>query len=175
MKRAEVDMLEAQNKLKDLNDKDKKDESERYLSLKRTLSDRLNDKQGRLNQISDDLNRFDIDEKEKDKLYKEQKSLTREISRLKKDEYDVNSKINGILKTNLNEGKESSDEVLDVVDQYYSTVESPDFRGDTAQTIWKLTKDTFKFDTSYENIVKVLSQGAKPEEIIKAIGKQAGY
>lgn len=177
MKKAEADLIDAKNKATQISNKDKQDEANRLLSLKSTVSDRLYDKQGRLNQVSDDLNNpmISSDEAQKDKLFKEQKALTREISKLKKDEYDINKQLNPILGTKLNEGEDGSDEVLNVVDQYYSIIEAPDFKGDTAQTIWKLTKDAFKFDTSYENIVKALSQGAKPEEIIKVLGKKAGY
>lgn len=177
IKKAEADLIEAKNKTSEIINKDKKEEANRLISLKSTISDRLYDKQGRLNQVSDDLNNPMIkdDQVAMDKLFKEQKALTREISKLKKDEYDINKQLNPILGTKLNEGEDGSDEVLNVIDQYYSIIEAPDFRGDTAQTIWKLTKDAFKFDTSYENIVKALSQGAKPEEIIKVLGKKAGY
>jgi hypothetical protein len=177
MKKAEADLIEAKNKTSEIINKDKKEEANRLVSLKSTISDRLYDKQGRLNQVSDDLNNPMIkdDQVAMDKLFKEQKALTREISKLKKDEYDINKQLNPILGTKLNEGEDGSDEVLNVIDQYYSIIEAPDFRGDTAQTIWKLTKDAFKFETNYENIVKALSQGAKPEEIIKVLGKKAGY
>ncbi len=174
---AQADLIEAKNKTSEIINKDKKEEANRLVSLKSTISDRLYDKQGRLNQVSDDLNNpmIKADQVAMDKLFKEQKALTREISKLKKDEYNINKQLNSILGTKLNEGEDGSDEVLNVIDQYYSIIEAPDFRGDTAQTIWKLTKDAFKFNTSYENIVKALSQGAKPEEIIKVLGKKAGY
>ncbi len=175
MKRAEVDLIEAQNKAKSLNDKDKKDESERYLSLKRTISDRINDKEGRLNQINDDLNRFDIEEAEKDKLYKQQKQLTRELSRLKTDEYDANKNINRILGTKLNEGTDASDVVLDVVDNFRSAWTGKGPVEETARMLYDTSKENFKMEVDYQKILGLLKQGAKPEDIIKTIGKQAGY
>lgn len=175
MKKAEADMIEAQNKARTITDKDKQDEAKNLLSLKTTISTRLNDKQGRLNQVNDDMNNPMLDEASKDKLFKEQKSLTREISNLKKDEIGINKQLNPLLGTKLNEGEGGSDEVLNVIDQFNSVRGAGEQKGYTAQRIWELTKDTFKMDTNYENILKALNAGAKPEDIIKAIGQKAGY
>lgn len=177
IKKAEADLIEAKNKANQITNNDKKEEAKNLLALKTTVSARLNDKQGRLNQINDDLNNpmISSDEAQKDKLFKEQKALTREITNLKKDEYNINKQLNPILGTKLNEGEGGSDEVLNVIDQFNSVRGAGEQKGYTAQRIWELTKDAFKMDTNYENILKALNAGAKPEEIIRTIGQKAGY
>lgn len=175
MKKAEADLIDAQNKANSITDKSKQDDAKNLLSLKSTISNRLSDKQGRLNQVNDDISNPMLDEMSKDKLFKEQKSLTREITNLKKDEIDINKQLNPLLGTKLNEGEGGSDEVLNVIDQFNSVRGAGEQKGYTAQRIWELTKDAFKMDTNYENILKALNAGAKPEDIIKAIGNKAGY
>lgn len=177
MKKAEADLIEAQNKANTITNKDKQDEAKNLLSLKSTVSNRLYDKQGRLNQVNDDLRNpmYQSDEAMKDKLFKEQKALTREITNLKKDEYNINKQLNPIIGTKLNEGEGGSDEVLNVIDKFKTEWTGKGPKEETARMIYDAAKENFKISTDYQKILSLLNQGVKPEEIIKVIGQKAGY